>query len=148
MARPTKLDLLRRFFPEVMEQSGSKGDKEAALRINTAACEAILADLITLYDKGFNQRGLGALCVRLHQDAQESSYISIEDFRADRDMANRNQSADLECFLSDVIDQIERINPDKAVLVLLLDNSSAQLFPVNRDFPARSIQALMEEYTA
>lgn len=148
MARPTKLDLLRRFFPEVMEQSGSKGDKEAALRINTAACEAILADLITLYDKGFNQRGLGALCVRLHQDAQESSYISIEDFRADRDMANRNQSADLEGFLSDVIDQIERINPDKAVLVLLLDNSSAQLFPVNRDFPARSIQALMEEYTA
>lgn len=146
MARPTKLDLLRRFFPEVMDKPGSKGDKEAAMRINTAACEAILADLITLYDKGLKRHGLGTLCVRLHQDAQESSFISVEDFRADRDLAIRNQSHDLEDFLIDVIDEIERTNPEKAVLVLLLDNSSAQLFPINRDFPARSIQALMEEY--
>lgn len=146
MARPTKLELLRRFFPEVIDSVGTKGDKEASLRINTAACEAILADLITLYDKGLADRGPGALCVRLHQQAQESSYIALGDFKADLDMASRNQSTDLEGFLSDVIEQIENTNPDKAALVLLLDNSSAQLFPVGREFPARSIQALMEEH--
>lgn len=148
MARPTKLELLRRFFPEVINSTGTKGDKEASLRINTAACEAVLADLITLYDKGLADRGPGALCVRLQQQAQESSYIALGDFKADLGMASRNQSTELESFLSDVISQIESINPNKAALILLLDNSSAQLFPIGREFPARSIQALMEEHLA
>lgn len=148
MARPTKLELLRRFFPELIDKAGTKGDKEAAVRINTAACEAILADLITLYDKGLQQHGLGAICLRLHNSAQESSYITLEDFRADRDTAARNHANELESFLSEVIDQIERTSPEKAVLVLLLDNSSAQLFPIGREFPARSVQALMEEHCA
>lgn len=148
MARPTKLELLRRFFPEVMEKGGSKGDKEAAMKVNTLACEAVLADLLSLYDKGLAQRGLGVLCLRLHKDAQESSYISLEDFRADRDMASRGGSTDLETFLTDVIDQIERTSPEKAGLIMLLDNSSAQLFPISKEYPARSIQALMEEYVA
>lgn len=148
MARPTKLELLRRFFPEIIEKGGTKGDKEASMRINTAACEAILADLLTLYDKGLAKRGLGVLCVRLHKTAQESSYITIADFRADCDMASRSQSADLETFLADVIDQIERTSPEKAALVMLLDNSGAQLFPIGREYPASSIQAMMEEYVA
>lgn len=148
MTRPTKLELLRRFFPEVMEKGGSKGDKEAAMKVNTLACEAVLADLLNLYDKGLARRGLGVLCLRLHQDAQESSYISLEDLRADRDTASQAGSVDLESFLADVIDQIERTSPEKAALILLLDNSSAQLFPVSREYPARSIQALLEEYAA
>lgn len=148
MARPTKLELLQRFFPEVMDKSGSKGDKEAAMKVNTLACEAVLADLMNLYDKGVAKLGLGVLCLRLQKGAQESSYISLEDFRADRDMAGQNGSTDLEAFLSDVIDQIERTSPEKAALVMLLDNSSAQLFPISKEYPARSIQALMEEYVA
>lgn len=148
MARPTKLELLQRFFPEVMDKRGSKGDKEAAMRVNTLACEAVLADLLNLYDKGLKSRGLGVLCLRLHKDAQESSYISLEDFRADRDMAANSGSTDLESFLAGVIDEIERTSPDKAALIMLLDNSSAQVFPLSREYPARSIQALMEEYVA
>lgn len=148
MARPTKLELLQRFFPEVMDKTGSKGDKEAAMRVNTLACEAVLADLLNLYDKGLKHRGLGVLCLRLHKEAQESSYISLGDFRADRDMAAKSGSTDLESFLADVIDEIERTNPEKAALIMLLDNSSVQLFPLSREYPARSIQALMEEYVA
>jgi hypothetical protein len=148
MARPTKLELLQRFFPEVMDKAGSKGDKEAAMKVNTLACEAVLADLLNLYDKGVAKLGLGVLCLRLQKGAQESSYISLEDFRADRDMAGQNSSTDLEAFLTDVIDEIERTSPEKAALVMLLDNSSAQLFPISKEYPARSIQALMEEYVA
>lgn len=146
MTRPTKLELLQRFFPEVMEQRGTKGDKEAAMRVNTAACEAVLADLLNLYDKGLAACGLGALCLRLQGGGHESSYVTLEDFRSDRDMASRDHAVDLETFLADVIDQIERTSPDKAALVLMIDNTSAQLFPISREFPARSIQALMEEY--
>lgn len=148
MPRPNKLELLQRFFPELMERRGTKGDREAARRINVAACEVVLADLINLYDKGLAAHGLGALCLRLNDDAAESSYISIDDFRADREMAKRDHHSDMESFLADVIDQLERLSPDKAAMILLLDNSSAQLLPIGREFPARSIQALMEEHDA
>lgn len=146
MARPTKLELLHRFFPEVMNPAGSKGDKEAAMRVNTLACEAILADLLNLYDKGLDREGLGALCLRLQRGSQVSDYVPIDDFRADREMALRNQASDMESFLLDVIDQIERTDPKKAAIILLLDNSSAQLFQIGREYPARTIQALMEEH--
>lgn len=148
MARPTKLELLQRFFPEVLDSTGSKGDKEAALKVNTLACEAVLADLLNLYDKGLARLGPGALCLRLQRDAQESSYISREDFEADRAMAHDAGLAELETFLADVITQVDQTNPEKAALILLLDNSNAQLFPLDRSYPARSIQAMMEEYAA
>ena len=118
------------------------------MKVNTLACEAVLADLLRLYDNGIAMCGLGVLCLRLHRDAQESSFISLEDLRADRDTANQSGSTDLESFLLGVIDQIEGSSPDRVALILLLDNSSAQLFPVSKEYPARSIQALMEEYAA
>lgn len=148
MTRPTKLELLQRFFPEVMERRGTKGDREAAMRVNSAACAAILADMLNLYDKGLAKQGLGALCLRLQNGANESAYVTLEDFQFDREMATQAMESQLESFLTEVIDQIERTNPEKAALLLLIDNSTAQLFPVTRDNPVQSIQALMEEFTA
>lgn len=148
MARPTKIELLQRFFPELLEKRGTKGDREAALRVNTAACTAILADLLNLYDKGLASLGLGVLCMRLQAGGHESSYLTLEDFRADREQAAREQRTELGDFLASVIDEIERTSPEKAALILLLDNTSAQLFPIGRDDPGRSIQALMEEFSA
>jgi len=30
----------------------------------------------------------------------------------------------------------------------MVDNSSVQLFPIDREYPARSVRALLEEYAA
>jgi hypothetical protein len=147
MARPTKAELLGRFFPEIREKS-SKGDKQAAIAYNTLACEVVLADQLRLFDAGRAKHGPGVLCVRLQRGDRESSYLAASDLQMDLDMAASQGHTALETFLSDVLSQLSTIDPEKAGLVLLLDNSSAQLFPIPRDYPARGIQSLLEEFAA
>jgi hypothetical protein len=147
MARPGKLELLSRFFPEIKQKVG-KGDKEQSIAYNTLACEVVLADLLRLYDNGLAKHGPGALCVRLHQGAGESSYLATVDLKEDHQRAKEDGDTGLESFFSGVISQIDAINPQKAGLVMLVDNSSIQLFPIDREFPARSVQALLEEFAA
>lgn len=147
MSRPGKLELLSRFFPEI-KQKVSKSDKEQSIAYNTLACEVVLADLLRLYDNGLAKHGPGALCVRLHQGAGESSYLATADLKADQQRAKTDGASDLESFFSGVISNIDSINPKKAGLVMLVDNSSVQLFPIDREYPARSVQALLEEFAA
>lgn len=147
MPRPNKIELLSRFFPEIREKA-TKADKEQAIAYNTLACEVVLADLLRLFDNGFRKYGHGALCVRLHKGANESSYLALSDLKEDQQRAAEDSDAGLESFFKSVIDQIDCINPEKAGLVMLVDNSSVQLFPIDREYPARSVQALLEEYAA
>lgn len=146
MSRPSKIELLSRFFPEIKERS-TKADKQQSIAYNTLACEVVLADLLRLYDKGLAAQGRGALCVRLHQGASDSTYLSIADLRADQQQARAAGDTSIETTMSDMVEQIERIDPDKAGLVMLVDNSSVQLFPIEREYPARSIEALLEEFS-
>jgi len=147
MPRPNKIELLSRFFPEIREKA-TKADKEQAIAYNTLACEVVLADLLRLFDNGFRKYGNGALCVRLHKGASESSYLALSDLKEDQQRAQDDGDTGLESFFTSVIEQIDRINPEKAGLVMLVDNSSVQLFPIDREYPARSVQALLEEYAA
>jgi hypothetical protein len=147
MSRPSKLELLSRFFPEIKTKV-SKADKEQSIAYNTLACEVVLADLLRLYDKGLAAHGPGSLCVRLHQGAGESSYLSLVDLQADQQRAHADGATELEAFFSGVITQLSSINPEKAGMVMLVDNSSVQLFPIDREYPARSVQALLEEFAA
>lgn len=147
MPRPSKIELLSRFFPEIKEKS-SKADKQQSIAYNTLACEVVLADLLRLYDKGLAAQGPGALCVRLHKGAGESSYLAVADLRADQEQARLAGDAGIESSMKSMVDEIERINPEKAGLVLMVDNSSIQLFPIDREYPARSVEALLEEFAA
>lgn len=147
MPRPAKIELLSRFFPEIKEKT-NKSDKEQSIAYNTLACEVVLADLLRLYDKGLAKHGPGALCVRLHKGSGESSYLPVSDLRADQEQAHQAGDSGIESSMKAMIDEIERINPEKAGLVLMVDNSSIQLFPIDREYPARSVQALLEEFAA
>jgi len=147
MTRPGKLELLSRFFPEIRQKT-SKGDKEQSIAYNTLACEVVLADLLRLFDTGLSKYGPGALCIRLHRGAGESSFLSLSDLKEDQQRAKEDGASDLEAFFSGVVTKIGSIDPTKAGLVMLVDNSSVQLFPIDREYPARSVQALLEEFAA
>jgi hypothetical protein len=147
MPRPSKIELLSRFFPEIKEKS-TKADKEQSIAYSTLACEVVLADLLRLYDKGLARYGPGALCVRLHQGAPESAYLSVGDLRTDQEEARLSGDTAIESSMKLMVDEVGRINPEKAGLVLMVDNSSIQLFPIDREYPARSVQALLEEFAA
>lgn len=146
MARPSKAELLHRFFPE-LRQSGSKGDKEQALSYSALSCEVILADLLRLFDQGLKAHGRGALTLRLQQGQHSSAYVSLADFQADLEQAQRQQADAMADFLSEVVRTIEATNLERAGLLLLIDNSGAQLFPVDRERPAGGLRDLMEAYS-
>lgn len=146
MGRPNKYQLLSKFFPDL--GIGRHGENEAAVKLNTLAAEAILADMINLYDKGFTNYGLGCLCIRLHNDAKESEFLPLRDLQADLDLAVTSGHAAMETMLSQVIEQIETLNPDQCAVVMLCDNTTVQLFPIDREYPAKTIQAMLEEFGA
>jgi len=145
MARPSKAELLQRFFPE-LRQSGSGGSKEAAVRLNTLACEAILADWIRLFDLGLSREGPGVLTLRLHRQATESCYLPREALQQDLIQAQAAGHGELAGFLDEALRALDELNLERAIAVLLLDNSGAQVFLVERDQPARGLQQRLAEF--
>jgi hypothetical protein len=147
MARPTRIELLAGFFPEIKEKS-TTADKEASIRINALMCEAILNDLLSQYVKAFEQYGRGVLCLYLAGDEPRATYATLHDWQRDLETAQQGSDTQMEQFFSSAIDQIEAINPAKAGLIMLVDNTSAQMFPIDREQPAGSIQAMLEEFAS
>lgn len=143
MSKLSRPELLLKFFPEIASKV-TKGDREAAVRYNMLACEAILADQLMLYDKGYERQGPGVLCVRIHRDASESCYLPLVDLQADLETAQRSGNHSLEEFLKDAVSQVEGCNISKAGLIMLLDNSTAQVFRLDREYPAKEIKAMLE----
>ena len=144
MARPSRFELLRKFFPELGE-TGTGGETEAAIAINTRACEVILADLIKRFDEAFQEQGPGALCLNLA--AQNSSYTTLDDFCGDLLVAEAAGHFEIGGMLRDVISTVQLNNYDERVLVLLIDRSKASLLPIPRVEPARGIQNAQEAAT-
>lgn len=145
MARPSKAELLQRFFPE-LRQHASAATKEAAVRLNTLACEAILADWIRLFDLGRQREGPGLLTLRLQRQAPASAYLPLEELRRDLEQAQRDGADALATFLSEALAAADGLNVNQAVAVLLVDNSSAQVFVLDRQHPARALEAALSEF--
>lgn len=146
MARPSRIELMHRFFPELGE-TGSRAETKAAIELNTRACEAVLADQIELFDGFFREQGPGALCLKLADGDRASHYVTVDDFCADLLTADAIGDVGTANTLKDVISAIKQNDFDARILILLIDNSQASLLPIPREYPARAIQALQEEFT-
>lgn len=146
MARPNRSELVRRFFPE-LGKTGSGGETEAAIELNTRACEAVLADLIGLFDDFHAKCGEGILCLKLADGDRESFYTALSIFREDLADAEKAGDTTMAAFLREVVDAINGIDVSEKVLFMLIDNSKCSLLPIPRTYPARGIKALQEAAT-
>jgi hypothetical protein len=147
MSRPSRIELLEKFFPEIKDKA-TAGEREASIRLNSMACELILADLITKYDNALAKQGKGILILYLNRGKQGAAYVSAADFEQDLETAKTTGDSEMEDFLASALQQIEAISPDKAALVMLVDNTGAQVFPIDRDYPANPVKAMLEEFSA
>jgi hypothetical protein len=134
------------FFRE-LGQTLTKGDTEAAIEINTRACEAILADQIKLFDQFHESHGPGVLVLKLADGDRNSHYTPLADWCADLSAAESAGDVAQSDFLKEVIRSIQTNNYDQRVLILLVDKSSVRLLPVPRDYPAKAIQDLQKQFT-
>lgn len=146
MPRPSRVELMRRFFPE-LGKTGSRGETKAAIELNTRACEAVLADQIELFDRFHREHGPGALCLRLAGGDRASHYATLADFCQDLSAADAAGDTAMASALKGVVEAIKATDTSAKVLILLIDNSAFSLLPVPREYPARAIQALQEEFT-
>jgi len=145
MARPSRPELIRKFFPGLGD-TGSGGETEAAIEINTRAAEAVLADLIQLFDEGLQDYGPGVLCLNL-ANPKASHYTALSTFCEDLLDAERYADYETAGFLKDVITQVRLADFQTHVLMLLADRSCQSLLPVPRSFPAEQIRRLQQEAT-
>lgn len=141
--RPSRDELVLKFFPEIKENKGA--DTEGAIALNVRACEAVLSDLIDLYDEGLELHGHGILVLRLHEGAKHSGFLTLDEMRADLKDAQKHGNIGAATFFQEVIDAIEGHNHSAAALVALVDNSRSQVIPIDREYPARAIQAMLKE---
>lgn len=146
MSRPSRLELLRKFFPELGD-TGTGGETEAAIAINTRACEAVLADMIGLFDKSFKEKGPGILSLNLALQDRGGSYVTLDELCEDLLIAEAMGQNDVSTMLKDTISVVRLNNYEERVLLLLIDRSQASLLPIPRDQPARGIQKAQEAAT-
>ena len=71
--------------------------------------------------------------------------MPLEDLEYDRAEAERAGDVGIARFMTDILSKLYHFNFEQSVLLMLVDNSSARLFPVDREYPAKTIQALIEE---
>ena len=146
MSRPDRAELVKRIFPE-LGQTGTAGDTEAAIEVNTRACEAILADVIELFDKFRAEFGDGALVIKLADGDRQSHYVTIEDLCRDLVTAQNLGDLDTSRMLRDMIRSAKTHDFESSVLVMLIDKSSISVLPLPRDYPANNIKELQHELT-
>lgn len=146
MARPSRDELVKRFFPE-LGSTGTGGETEAAIEINTRACEAVLADMIKLCDEFREERGDGVLVLKLADGDRQSHYVTLADFCEDLTLAERAGDARSSALLRDTIRSIKTNDYSARVLIALVDKSRISVLPIPREYPAKHIQELQEQLT-
>jgi hypothetical protein len=146
MSRPDRAELVKRFFPELGE-TGTAGETEAAIEINTRACEAILADIVELFDEFRAEQGDGALVIKLADGDRHSHYVTTEDLCRDLVSAQNLGDRQSSRLLRDTIRVAKTHDYESAVLVMLIDKTSVHVLPLPRDYPANGIKELQHQLT-
>ena len=150
MARPKPTELLVKFFPELIDKSVPKKNKEASKELNVRVCEAIISDLIGKFDSLFSYMGEGALIVKLatrhgKETIQTQNYINR--YSLERDLAEAKKAGDatVEEFMKEVLAKVQKCKFDDEIWILLLDNSGGSAAILPRDNPAKRIQTMIDE---
>ncbi|OUW87058.1 MAG: hypothetical protein CBD74_01870 [Saprospirales bacterium TMED214] len=146
--RPSRIEMVHQFFPELKEGPLTKSDREAVIRYNLLACEVVLSDLLQKFDREHEKHGPGVLCMRLHKGARKSEYLTEKEVQSDYDLAVQDGAKELQTQLKGVVDAIQNSNINQCGLVMRVDNSGLSVIRIPRDNPASALEAMMQELSA
>lgn len=145
MSRPSRIELVAKFFPELMEGKSTGGDREAAIQYSLLACEVVMSDLLQKFDREHDKYGPGVLCMRLNKGARKSEYLTLKDLQDDYDMAESDGLTELSKQLKGAVDVIKESNINQCGLLMRVDNSGIGIMRIPRENPASAVKAMMEE---
>ena len=144
MSRPSRIELVAKFFPELMEGKSTGGDREAAIQYSLLACEVVMSDLLQKFDREHDKYGPGVLCMRLNKGARKSE-SALKDLQDDYDMAESDGLTELSKQLKGAVDVIKESNINQCGLLMRVDNSGIGIMRIPRENPASAVKAMMEE---
>ena len=147
MARPKPLELLVKFFPELVDKTVASSNKEASKELNVRICEAIISDLISKHDKVYAIMGEGALIVNLKNPKEDNinNYVTVDSLERDLVDAMNSKDTVVEEFIQDALRTIKDSNANQHIVILFLDNSGGSVSRIMRDMPAKKIQEMMDD---
>ena len=145
MSRPSRIELVAKFFPELMEGKSTGGDRETAIQYSLLACEVVMSDLLQKFDREHDKYGPGVLCMRLNKGARKSEYLTLKDLQDDYDMAESDGLTELSKQLKGAVDVIKESNINQCGLLMRVDNSGIGIMRIPRENPASAVKAMMEE---
>jgi hypothetical protein len=120
-------------------------DKEKEEKFILATAELILVDFINIALNGVEQHGAGSLIINLVNDS--TAFMSGHDVEADIAAAESEEDAEVLKFLRDLIEQIDKNDWTKNVLITLISNEGTRTFAVEAGGSQESLRAFAEEFT-
>ncbi len=147
MARPQPVELLVKFFPELIDKTVASSNKEASKELNVRICEAIMSDMIRHFDNIRSYLGDGAIILNLLSEhvQDRSNYVSKFMMEQDLKDAEENKDSTVIDFCKDALKIFNETDFEKEICFILLDNSGGSILKLPRDQPAKRIQSMMND---
>jgi len=139
MSRRT--DLLQQLL-----QSDKFGEeKQNEQKFLAATAELILTDLINVAMNGVENKGAGSLVINLVNDS--TTYMSGHDVEFDLVAAEREEDTEIVDFLRSLIDEIDKNDWSKNVLITLISDAGTRTFSLEAGGGQESLRAVTAEFS-
>ena len=146
MPRPQPVELLVKFFPELIDKTVASSNKEASKELNVRICEAIMSDMIRHFDSIRSYLGDGAIILNLLSEHVQERQNYVNKFMMEQDLndAEKNQDTTVVDFCKDALKTFDTTDFEKEICFILLDKSGGSILKLPRDNPAKRIQSMMD----
>ena len=120
-------------------------NKEKEQKFLTATAQLILTDFINIAINGFQVYGPGSLVINLVNDS--TTYMTGSSVENDLALSESEDDEDVTNFLRSLINQIDKNDWSKNLLITLISDAGTRTFAVEAGRSQECFRALAEEFT-
>lgn len=147
MARPKPVELLTKFFPELIDKTVAASNKEASKELDVRICEAIMSDMIRHFDTIRSYLGDGAIILNLLSEHVQERQNYVNKFMMEQDLkdAEANKDTIVIEFCKDALNTFDTTDFKKEICFILIDKSGGSILKLPRENPAKRIEEMMSD---
>tara|TARA_B100001996_G_C18227997_1_gene426347 strand:- start:49 stop:495 length:447 start_codon:yes stop_codon:yes gene_type:complete len=147
MARPKPVELLTKFFPELIDKTVAASNKEASKELDVRICEAIMSDMIRHFDTIRSYLGDGAIILNLLSEHVQERQNYVNKFMMEQDLKDAEENKDTIVieFCKDALNTFDTTDFKKEICFILIDKSGGSILKLPRENPAKRIEEMMSE---
>ena len=147
MARPKPIELLTKFFPELIDKTVAASNKEASKELDVRIWEAIMSDMIRHFDSVRSYLGDGAIILNLLSEHVQERQNYVNKYMMEQDLKDAEENKDTTVieFCKDALRTFDSTDFKKDICFVFIDKSGGSILKLPRDNPAKRIEEMMSE---